>query len=401
MKIRVALTGNPNVGKSSLFNILTGGRAHVGNWPGKTVEKKEGKCLHKGVEMHIIDLPGTYSLTALSIDELIARNFIVEEKPDVIVDIVDASNLERNLYLALQLLELEANPVIALNKEDIAESLDYKIDVEELSRFLGGVPVVPTVATTKKGVEELKDAIIEAAKAKEKREKYVVKYGEPFDGLISKIASVLEKDKELSGKYPVRWLAIKVLEADREVLKLVEKSPYREEVMRQLSEAKEILGEDPGVALAERRYTIISEALPKIFKGARPLTISDLLDKALLSKHLGIPIFLAMWWSLFRLAFDVSAPFSDLIEMFFSKLGETASAYITDPQLASLIADGIFGGLGGVLVFLPPIFFLFLGLALLEDSGYLARAAFVVDRMMYKLGSVSYTHLTLPTIYSV
>jgi len=166
-RIRVALIGNPNVGKSSIFNNLTGGRAHVGNWPGKTVEKKEGKCVHKGVEMHIIDLPGTYSLTAHSIDELIARNFIIEEKPDVVVDIVDASNLERNLYLTLQLLELEANVVIALNKVDMSEDLGYQIDVKELSRFLGGVPVVPTVATTKEGMEELKDAIVEAAKASE------------------------------------------------------------------------------------------------------------------------------------------------------------------------------------------------------------------------------------------
>jgi len=385
MKIRVALIGNPNVGKTLIFNNLTGGRAHVGNWPGKTVEKKEGKCLHKGVEMHVIDLPGTYSLTANSIDELIARNFIVEEKPDVVIDIVDASNLERNLYLTLQLLELEANVVIALNKGDIAEDLGYEIDAKELSKLLG-TPAVPTVATTKRGMEELKDEVIEAAKVKDKKGKFLINYGKPFDELISKIASTLQKDEELSSKYPVKWLAIKVLEADKEVLKLVGKSPCKEEIMRQLSEAKKISGEDIEVALAERRYSIISEALPKILKGARPLTSSDLLDKALLSKHLGIPIFLALWWALFRFTFDVSAPFSDLIHMLFSKLGETVRIHISNQQLASFIADGIFGGLGGVLGFLPPIFFLFLGLALLEDSGYLARAAFVVDRIMYKLG---------------
>ncbi|MCR6668744.1 MAG: ferrous iron transport protein B [archaeon YNP-WB-040] len=385
MEIKVALIGNPNVGKSQIFNNLTGGRAHVGNWPGKTVEKKEGKCLHRGIEMHIIDLPGTYSLTAHSIDELIARNFIVEEKPDVVIDIIDASNLERNLYLTLQLLELEANIVIALNKWDIAKSLGYEIDVKELSKLLG-VPIIPTIATENVGMEELKEAVIEAAKAKGGR-KPTISYGKPFDEIISKIASILQKDENLSSKYPVRWLAIKLLESDEEVLKLVERSPCKEEVMHQLSEVKEVLGEDVETALAEKRYSIIGEAiLPKVLRGAKPLTLTDLLDKAFLSKHLGIPIFLALWWALFRFTFDVSTPFSDLIRIVFSKLGMMASMYISDPRLASFIADGIFGGLGGVLVFLPPIFFLFLGLALLEDSGYLARAAFVMDRAMYKLG---------------
>jgi len=385
-KIRVALIGNPNVGKSQVFNNLTGGRAHVGNWPGKTVEKKEGVCVHKSVEMQIIDLPGTYSLTARSIDELVARDFIVEEKPDVVIDVVDASNLERNLYLTFQLLELEANVIIALNKQDVAKSLGYEIDAKELSKLLG-VPVIPTIATEKIGMEELKDAVIEAAKVKEKRREHIISYGKPYDEIILKIASILQKDKELSNKYPAKWLAIKILESDEEVLKLVSKSPVYEEVKLQLSEAKKILEEDVETVLAEKRYSIISEViLPKVFKGTRQLTLTDLLDNALLSKHLGIPIFLALWWALFRFTFDVSAPFQDLTDMLFSKLGEIANTYISDPQLASFVADGIFGGLGTVLTFLFPIFFLFLGLALLEDSGYLARAAFVMDRIMYKLG---------------
>jgi len=388
--IRVALIGNPNVGKTLIFNNLTGGRAHVGNWPGKTVEKREGKCLHKGVEMQVIDLPGTYSLTANSIDELIARNFIVEEKPDVVVDIVDASNLERNLYLTLQLLELEANLVVALNKYDVAKDLGYEIDVKGLSELLG-VPVVPTVATTKEGMDELKDAVIEAAKMKGEK-KFEISYGGKFDEMISRLACILRKDGELSSKYPIKWLSIKILEADEEALKLVDRSPCKNEIIdafggEGLSEkVKEILGEDAEVAFAERRYALIGEILSKSLKGARPLTLSDLLDKALLNRYLGIPIFLTLWWALFRFTFDVSAPFSDLIHISFSKLGELSKAYVGNPQLASFLADGVFGGLGGVLVFVPPIFFLFLGLALLEDSGYLARAAFVMDRIMYKLG---------------
>ena len=233
--IRVALIGNPNVGKSLIFNNLTGGKAHVGNWPGKTVEKKVGKCVYKGVEIEIVDLPGTYSLTANSIDELIARDYIVKEKPDVVVDIVDASNLERNLYLTLQLLELEANVVIALNKFDVAEDLGYEINVSELSKLLG-VPVVPTVATTQGGMEKLKETVARAAKEKSRRRIIEISYGKKIDELIAKIERILQKDENLTKIYPARWLAIKVLEADDEVLKIIEKSPCVQEIVNLLPE---------------------------------------------------------------------------------------------------------------------------------------------------------------------
>jgi len=233
--IKVALIGNPNVGKSLIFNNLTGGKAHVGNWPGKTVEKKVGKCVYKGVEIEIVDLPGTYSLTANSIDELIARDYIVKEKPDVVVDIVDASNLERNLYLTLQLLELEANVVIALNKFDVAEDLGYEINVSELSKLLG-VPVVPTVATTQGGMEELKETVARAAKEKSRRRIIEISYGKKIDELIAKIERILQKDENLTKIYPARWLAIKVLEADDEVLKIIEKSPCVQEIVNLLPE---------------------------------------------------------------------------------------------------------------------------------------------------------------------
>lgn len=235
MAIRVAVIGNPNVGKTLIFNNLTGGRAHVGNWPGKTVEKKEGKCMHKGVEMQIIDLPGTYSLTANSIDELIARDYIVKEKPDVVIDIVDASNLERNLYLTMQIMELEANMVIALNKYDIANELEYEINIESLSELLG-VPVIPTVATTKEGMEELKDAVLKAAREKGKKRIVKISYGKQLDELISRIEKILQKDEELTMKYPTRWLAIKLLEGDKEVLEIIDKSSCKYEVTGHLWE---------------------------------------------------------------------------------------------------------------------------------------------------------------------
>jgi len=227
MEIEVALIGNPNVGKSLIFNNLTGGRAHVGNWPGKTVERKEGIRYHKGVKMHIVDLPGIYSLTARSVDELIARTYIVEEKPDVVIDIVDASNLERNLYLTLQLLELEANLVIALNKIDLAEEVGYEIDIKALSEILG-VPVVPTIATKNIGMTELLDAVVKAAREGGRRAK--MSYEKEIDELISMLEGIISKDRELVEKYPARWLAIKLLERDEDVLKKVMRSPCWSEV---------------------------------------------------------------------------------------------------------------------------------------------------------------------------
>ncbi len=230
MSYTVALIGNPNVGKSVIFNnLVPGARQHVGNWPGKTVEKKDGWCIYKGTKLKIVDLPGTYSLTARAVDELIARNYIVEEKPHVVVDIVDASNIERNLYLTFLLLELETNVVVALNMFDIAEDKGYKINVEKLSEQLG-VPVIPTVATKKKGMKELKDAIREATKGKAST-KPKITYGKKIEELVDYVVKILEKDENLAGKYPLRWLAIKLLENDEDVLTKIKGSKQRHEIM--------------------------------------------------------------------------------------------------------------------------------------------------------------------------
>jgi len=229
--LTVALVGNPNVGKTELFNRLTGMRQHVGNWPGVTVEKKVGRCVHKGEEMLIVDLPGIYSLTAHAVDELIARNYIVEEKPDVVIDIVDATNLERNLYLTLLLLELEANVVVALNMWDVVRERGIQIDVRRLSEFLG-CEVVPTVATTGEGISALKDAVLNAAREKNRRRKVVFSYGREIEGLIKQVEEALRRDERLSAKYPTRWFAIKVLERDEWALKKLEDSPAKDEVLR-------------------------------------------------------------------------------------------------------------------------------------------------------------------------
>jgi ferrous iron transport protein B len=230
MSYTVALIGNPNVGKSVIFNnLVPGARQHVGNWPGKTVEKKEGWCTHKWEKLKIVDLPGTYSLTARAVDELIARNYIIDEKPDVVVDIVDASNIERNLYLTFLLAELEANVIVALNMSDIAESKGYKIDVERLSRLLG-FPMIPTVATKKKGMEKLKDAILQAAKRKTVN-KPKINYGKKVEELIVYITKILKKDETLVRKYPLRWLAIKLLEKDEDALTRIRQCKFRSEIL--------------------------------------------------------------------------------------------------------------------------------------------------------------------------
>lgn len=216
-EITIALTGNPNSGKTTIFNNLTGARQHVGNWPGVTVEKKEGNFHYQGYSVKVVDLPGVYSLTAYSLDEVIARNFIVDGKPEVVVDIVDASNIERNLYLTVQLIELETNLVIALNMYDVAKSRGYQIDVDRLSELLGA-PVVPTVATRKEGNEALLKGIINAFEGKTTQKKIKLFYGSELEEHITELEALISRDGELSRLFPPRWLAIKLLEQDEEVL---------------------------------------------------------------------------------------------------------------------------------------------------------------------------------------
>lgn len=217
-EITIALAGNPNSGKTTVFNNLTGARQHVGNWPGVTVEKKEGTCRHRDYTIKVVDLPGVYSLTAYSLDEVIARNFIVEEKPDSVVQIVDASNLERNLYLTTQLLELGANLVIALNMSDVADSRDYRIDVNQLSALLG-TPIVCMVASKNNGTKELLEAVVNTFENRTERAKVKIDYGKEVEEEIAKLEGLIAEDDELCRKYSPRWLAIKLLEEDEEVVK--------------------------------------------------------------------------------------------------------------------------------------------------------------------------------------
>jgi ferrous iron transport protein B len=381
-RVRIAFTGNPNVGKTTLFNALTGSRQHVGNWPGVTVEKKTGRINRNGYDIEIVDLPGTYSLTAYSADEIVARDFILEEKPDVVVQVVDATNLERNLYLTTQLAELGAPVVIALNMADAAEARGDAIDRERLSAFLE-IPVVRTVGTRGDGIGDLLDAAIREVKTSP-HHKHAVCYGAEVEAMIASLVDALAIDRALTARYPRRWLAVKLLEGDENVLARVREGPASIHVQNLLSSI-DVDGYE--ASMADKRYEAIAAILPQVHRtDTRGATFSDMVDRVVTNRYLGIPIFLALMWGAFELTFTVATPFMTVIDTLVAWLAGFATGSIEPAWLGSLIGDGIVSGVGAVLIFLPNIFILFLILAILEDSGYLARAAFIMDRPLHALG---------------
>lgn len=382
--VTIAVIGNPNTGKSTIFNSLTGLKQHVGNWPGVTVEKKVGEFTHKGINFKVIDLPGVYGLSAESIDEKIARDFIVKTKPKVVIDILDASNLERNLYLTLQLLEIGANVLLVLNKVDIAKERGYEINAKKLGELLG-IPVVTTIAYEGIGIEKLKDKIVDSLNKKAP----ILDYPK-FTPYIVELVNIISNDKKLKRNYNVKWLAIKLLEGDPEVRNIIRtecENKIKNKIFDKVIKIRNRFKTDMELELANERYSIISHIVKKVMhKKKGKLTVSDMLDEVFTHKYLGLPSFFVLLWMAFKFTFDVSAPFKDMITMFFGWIGDHASSIIQNPVLASFIKDGICNGFGTVLSFLPPIAFLFLMFSLLEDSGYMARAAFVMDRLMKKCG---------------
>jgi len=398
-EIVVALAGNPNVGKSTLFNALTGMRQHVGNWPGKTVEKKEGVCRYKGRTLRIVDLPGAYSLTAHSMEEMIARDFVMHGKPDVVVDIVDASNLERNLYLTLQTLELTDRVVIALNMTDVAEARGLEIDAGRLSEILG-VPVVPTVADKLRGIEGLLAAAVGVAEGEVGVKPYRPNLGPRLEGMIREIEEALG-GADL-GDHPRRWFAIKLLENDSEALKLAEELEggrsvlERVEVMRGSGTLR-----DTEVEIAERRYEIIGGIVKEVVgrKRAPREEITERIDKIVVHKLLGLPLMFGILGATFLVTFGVSAPLVEAFGALFDWLGGLVRALMTAlgaPEwVSSLVVDGIIAGVGGVMSFLPLIAIFFLVFAFLEDCGYVARVAFLMDRVMHAVGLHGRTFLCL------
>ena len=401
---RIALAGNPNAGKSTIFNALTGAHQHVGNWPGKTVEKKEGTCRCNGVEMEVVDLPGTYSLTAYSLEEVIARDFIIDTQPDVVVTVVDASNLERNLYLTLQILELGAPVVVALNMSDMAEGRGLEIDRDKLSRALQS-PVIRTVASKGEGIEQIIKAVIKTGEgitthdlAYTRRQGFVIDYGRDVEKEIASLEEVMDEAQDVRGHFPTRWLAIKLLEQDADILAKLESidggSALITAAQNSINHLTEIYGEDVDTIIADHRYGWINGLMREVLKKVGPdrLNISDRIDRVVTNRVLGIPIFLAMMWVVFKFTTDVAGPFLDWVD---GVIGGPITNWVvailgvvglSGTWVESLFVDGIIAGVGGVLVFVPVLMALYLALAILEDSGYMARAAFVMDRLMHALG---------------
>ncbi len=392
MALTIALVGNPNAGKTTLFNQLTGARQKVGNWPGVTVEKKEGVCTHKGETIRVIDLPGTYSLSAYSVEEVVARDYILESRPDVVVDVIDASNLERNLYLATQLIEFNIRLVFVMNMVDVAKARGIVIDYDQLARLLG-VPIVKTVGTRGEGIEELLDTVLAVAANEDPVSRHIhIHYGNEVEEEIAKIRKVLKEVQEINRAYYPRWTAVKLLENDKLIRKKLEDAPGGEKVLAVADEAREhlrgIFEDDPETVITETRYGFISGALKETMRlsAAAKSTISDKIDSVLTNRLLGFPIFILFIYLLFQMTFTVGQYPVSWIEHGVELLGQAAVKFMPEGGLRDLIVDGIIGGVGGVLVFLPNIILIFLGISLLEDTGYMARAAFIMDRVMHTLG---------------
>lgn len=385
-QIRIALAGNPNCGKTTMFNNITGAKQHVGNYPGVTVEKKEGHTKFDGHELLFIDLPGTYSLTARSLDELVARNVIVNDNPDVIVNVLDASNLERNLYLAAQLLELEKPMVIALNMADVAEEMGIKYDLKKMAEMTGAT-IVSTVGRTNIGTKDLLEATISVA-ASQKAPGVTIDYGDLLEGKISELVEELKQAGTVT--YPLRWIAIKLLEKDADVIGKVMRFDNTEAVIQKAEAIREEIKDqvDLDVVFQEYRHRFAVEVYNKCLTQAPTQleTRSDRYDKILTHRILGLPIFMVVMWLLFNFVNTVGAIPQGWIEDGFTALQAWVVTVIPEGQLQSLISDGIIAGVGAVLSFVPLILLLFLGISFLEDTGYMARAAFVIDRVMRACG---------------
>jgi ferrous iron transport protein B len=390
-RITVALAGNPNCGKSSIFNMLTGAHQHVGNYPGVTVEKKEGVCTYGGYQIEIVDLPGTYSLTAYSTEELIARNYVLDETPDVVVDVLDASNLERNLYLATQLIEMDVPLVLAFNMSDLAKRRGIEFDLEQLSRLLEA-RIVPTVGNKGKGREPLLEAIVATAREAKKERMHRLHYGDEIEEELAKIEAVVaEEEADSIPRSGLRWMAVKLLEQDDAVTAKAQRPEVRDVVTGSVEHLRGIFGDEPEIVMADRRYGFISGACQETIASSveRRHDISDTIDAVVTNRVLGLPIFLLLMYVVFWLTFTLGEYPMTALEWLFKWAGATVASFWppgSDSWVKSLLIDGILGGVGGVVVFLPNILLLFLAIAILEDSGYMARAAFVMDRIMHKIG---------------
>jgi ferrous iron transport protein B len=393
-RLSIALAGNPNSGKTTIFNNLTGTRQKVGNWPGVTVEKKEGYIKESGYDLKIVDLPGTYSLTPFSIEEIVARDYILEERPDVVIDIIDASNLERSLYLATQLREIDCKVLFALNMADVTRSRGVKIDDRKLSELLA-VPVVFTIGNKNMGLETLLKKAIELAESDSVIPRTrKVKYSKDIEDAISKIERFIENHAAGSIPYNIRWTSIKLLEDDKIVKKrILEKTGKTgEDILKEVDTQRNFLidrfDDDPEIVMTDERYGFIAGIIMEILTPStkQRVDISRNIDLVLTNRFIGFPIFIFFIWAMFQLTFSLGAFPMDWIDSGIKLFSSVLAHGLPNNMFKDFLVQGVIAGVGSVIVFLPNILILFFCIALFEDTGYMARAAFLMDKIMHLIG---------------
>ena len=395
--INVALVGNPNCGKTSLFNFASGAHERVGNYSGVTVDAKEGHACFEGYDFNIVDLPGTYSLSAYSPEELYVRKQIIEKTPDIIINVIDTSNLERNFYLTTQLIDMHLRIVCALNMFDESEERGDRIHVNKLSELFG-IPMVPTVFKTGRGVKELFHQVIETYEGKEGAKPQFrhihINHGHEIEQGIADIQAFLKQDEDIRRHYSTRYLGIKLMEHDRDVEKMVSSLPHADEIFAARDKADKRVREetdtDSETAVMDAKYGFIHGALKEASyeTGHKKDTyqLTHRLDSIITNKLLGFPIFIALMWLMFEATFSLGQYPKDWIETGVAWLGQTISTYFPDGPIKDMLVDGVIGGVGAVIVFLPQILILYFFISYMEDSGYMSRAAFIMDKLMHKMG---------------
>ena len=392
--IKVALVGNPNCGKTSLFNMASGAHEHVGNYSGVTVDAKEGSLEYGGYKFILIDLPGTYSLSAYSPEELYVRKNLIEEVPDVVINVVDASNLQRNLYLTTQLIDMNLRVVMALNMYDELKASGDKLDTKQLG-YLLGMPIVPTVSRSGEGITELLDTVIRINEHSDPHlARHIhINHGVEVEHSIDRIKGLISKTEDIRYKYSTRYLAIKYLENDKEIEGVVESLSNRDEIIaarfEENTRIRELMGSGLESSMVDAKYAFVQGALAETFAPSgkkKSSSLTDKIDSIITHKWLAFPIFFFLLYLVFDGTFVLGERPMQWIEWLVGQVGAFVSSVMADGWLKDLIVDGVIGGVGGVLVFLPNILLLYLFISLLEDSGYMARAAFIMDRLMHRIG---------------
>lgn len=382
-ELTIALAGNANVGKSVIFNQLTGSHQIIGNWPGKTIEKREGYLIYKGYKIKVVDLPGIYSFSTYSEEELISRDFIAKEKPDVVINVVDALHLERNLFFTLQLIELEAKLVIALNQIDLLEKSDFTIDSNKLENILN-IPIVPTAAIEGKGIEKLIEKCIEIYEGKIKYEPIKIEYGKEVEERVNELIKIVSFDTS----YPKRWFTIKLLEGDEEIKKLVLGEKILEIIEKKSKELEEIHGEPISLILTQEKYNLSNKITSEVLiKKEKRVNISDFLDKIFIHPIFGYFTLIISLFLIFYLIFKFDNFVSGYLESFFEMIKNGFLKLNINETLKKILWDGIGEGIiGGISIALPYLIPFYILLSILEDSGYLSRMAFFTDSFMHFIG---------------